>query len=68
MEKVKFRSEKKFKEVLLSLMVLLYYYNALDEEWAGISEDAKEFISLMLSPENKRPSAQECLKDKWFSV
>ena len=35
-------------------------------EWKNISESAKNLISSMLCPENKRISAKEVLNSKWF--
>lgn len=38
-----------------------------DEGWKEISNDVKDLISKMLSKEDSRPSAVECLEHKWFS-
>ncbi|MCQ2821661.1 MAG: protein kinase, partial [archaeon] len=33
-----------------------------------ISEEAKDLIKKMLTPEGERPTAAECLKHKWFDI
>lgn len=39
------------------------------KEWKGISKDAKEFMLKMLEVDpTQRASAEECLKDKWFTT
>jgi len=42
-------------------------YDFPNPEWAGVSDDAKNFIKKMLvvNPE-KRYTAEQCLKDKWL--
>lgn len=39
----------------------------MDPIWAGISDDAKDFISQLLTKEqDKRPSAEQALEHKWL--
>jgi len=47
--------------------ILTGNYDFPNPEWAGVSDDAKNFIKKMLvvNPE-KRYTAEQCLKDKWL--
>lgn len=42
-------------------------FSFMDPVWAGISDDAKDFISQLLTKEqDKRPSAEQALEHKWL--
>ncbi|MCQ2819073.1 MAG: protein kinase [archaeon] len=51
------------KEV--SERILKGEFSFKEEEWENISKEAKELISKLLSPYDKRPNAQEILEDPW---
>ena len=42
--------------------------NCIDTEWNDKSYEAKHLITLMLSSEDKRPTAKECLDHPWFKL
>ena len=37
-----------------------------DESWSQISDEAKDLISSMLTKEDVRPTAEQCLNHSWF--
>mmetsp|Transcript_1980 Transcript_1980/g.2495 ORF Transcript_1980/g.2495 Transcript_1980/m.2495 type:complete len:180 (-) Transcript_1980:59-598(-) len=46
--------------------VLNKRYKFYDDEWRGISDDAKDLITQMFEEESKRPTAKAVLKHPWF--
>lgn len=53
------------KKILEKVLKGLYEFK--DNEWAGVSEKAKDLIKKMLTYEvDKRITAQEALNDPWF--
>lgn len=53
-------------EILEKIMTAEFIFP--EEEWDGISNDAKSIIKLMITKNaEKRPSALELLKHSWFS-
>ncbi len=37
-----------------------------EEDWKDISENAKNFIKLLLTTQDKRPTAKEMMNHSWF--
>lgn len=58
--------------VIFKIFIFLLYIlirNLLDDDWSGISQDAKNLIKKMLTYNAKdRISALEALNDKWIQA
>ncbi|CDW76792.1 protein kinase [Stylonychia lemnae] len=53
-------------EIEIKREIMKYNYDFKDEAWDFISNEARDLIKQMLSPEYTRPTASECLQHKWF--
>eukprot|EP00347_Sterkiella_histriomuscorum_P001647 403371218 len=55
-------------DTLIPQEIMQCNYDFLDDEWEGISDEAKDLIKKMLTLESRRPTAKEVLDHPWFTM